>query len=364
MIFLLFLLRALGGSRASASLPGPPTFASLEVVGSNALRTKWSAPLFDGGDPVTSYLVEWDKEAGIPETQAGNQCAWILSRSHLIRTLPQQRIEIRQNLDTNEIQSIRTSAPDINEIQAITTTATPQPEVQSITVSPIPGDVTVDESYAFAVSLDTISAGGSLQYSGQISAGAAADGTRTSIAHMLENMPNFADRPVVERSTINPDGGHTYYVTFPVSMGDVPEMEVFMADLPVTIATVQEGNELLGSFRLEFEDELTADIPFDASSAVLQSRLEELESVGAVSVSRSLADDQGGFTWHVEFLVREGNLPSIVAHGDGLRTSNTSAGGAALSVTTERDGSYIAGEFTLSFRKSASATIFCSLNEP
>lgn len=263
MIFLLFLLRALGGS-ASASLPGPPTFASLEVVGSNALRTKWSAPLLDGGDPVTSYLVEWDKEAGIPETQAGNTCVCILlppQSSH--PNSPAQRIEITQNLNTNEIQSIRTSAPDINEIQAITTTATPQPEVQAITVSPILGDVTVDGSYSFAVSLDTISSGGSLQYSGQISAGAAADGTRTSVAHILENMANLADRPVVERSTINPDGGHTYFVTFPVSMGDVPEMEVFMTDLPVSIATVQEGNELLGSFRLEFGDELTADIPFE-----------------------------------------------------------------------------------------------------
>ena len=296
------------------------------------------------------------RRPGFPKRRQGHvACGCCLPAVFSSELSPAQRVEITQNLNTNEIQSIRISAPDANEIQAITTTATPQPEVQAITVSPILGDVTIDASYSFAVSLDTISAGGSLQYSGQISAGAAADGTRTSIAQILENMANIADRPVVERSTINPDGGHTYFVTFPVSMGDVPEMEVFMTDLPVSIATVQEGNELLGSFRLEFGDELTADIPFDASSAILQSRLEELESVGAVLVSRSLADDQGGFTWHVEFLVREGNLPSIVAHGDGLRTSNAAAGGASLSVTTEREGSYIEGEFTLSFRKSQSA---------
>lgn len=49
---------------------------------------------------------------------------------------------------------------------------------------------------------------------------------------------------------LNPDGGHTYLITFPMSMGNVPEMKVFMTDMPVSISTVEEGNELDGSFRL------------------------------------------------------------------------------------------------------------------
>ena len=313
------------------SVPGPPEWATLDVIGSNTLRTTFAPPLFDGGSTIASYLVEWDKEAGIPEVQ---------------------RIVTSQNLNTNEIQTITTSAPDINEIQTITTSATSQAEVQAITVSPPYGDTTIDAAYAFAVSIDTISIGGSLQYSGQISATAAADGTRSSIAHILENMANVHERPTVERSEINPDGAHTYLVTFPTSMGNVPEMEIFMSDLPVSITTLQQGNVLEGSFRLEFMGELTADIPYDASSYEMQSRLENLDTIGAVSVSRSMADEQSGFTWEIEFLSDSngGNLPSLIVHGDGLRTSNP-VGGAEIAVVTGRDGSYISGSFTLSFRE-------------
>jgi hypothetical protein len=40
----------------------------------------------------------------------------------------------------------------------------------------------------------------------------------------------------------------------------------------------------------------------------------------------------------------------MTAHGDGLRTSNP-LGGANVEVSTGRDGSYIAGSFTLAFGK-------------
>jgi len=312
------------------SVPGPPDWATLDVIGANTLQTTFSPPLWDGGSPVTSYLVEWDKEAGIPEVQ---------------------RIVTSQNLYANEIQTITTSIPDVNEIQVIQTTATPRAEVQAITVSPSYGDATIDSAYSFALSLDTIKTGGSLQYSGQISANAAANGSRSSIAQMLENMANIHGRPMVERLEMNPDGGHTYTVTFPMSMGNVPEMDVFMTDLPVSVTTLQEGNQLEGSFRLEFMGELTADIPCDASAAELQRHLESLDTIGAVSVLRSIADEQNGFSWEVEFLSDSngGDIESMKVHGDGLRTSN-SIGGAKIEAVGGRDGSYIAGTFILAFR--------------
>ncbi|KAL3774885.1 hypothetical protein ACHAW5_007303 [Stephanodiscus triporus] len=312
------------------SVPGPPEWATLDVIGANTLRTTFAPPLWDGGSPISSYLIEWDKESGTPEVQ---------------------RIVTSQNLNSNEIQKITTSARDINEIQVVKTSATAKAEVQAITVSPPHGDLTIDSAYGFAISMDTINVGGSLQYSGQISSNAAADGSRSSIAQILENMANVHGRPTVERSVMNPDGGHTYLVTFPTSMGNVPEMEVFMSDLPVSITTMQQGNELEGSFRLEFMGELTADIPFDASSFEMQSSLENLSTVDAVYVSRSTADDQIGFTWEIEFLSDSngGNLPPIKVHGDGLRTSNP-VGGANIELSTGRDGSYISGSYTLAFR--------------
>ncbi len=269
-----------------------------------------------------------------------------------------QRIATSLNLNTNEIQSITTSVPNLNEIQFIQTSATPQPEIQEITVSPPSGDSTVDSAYSFALALDTIAVGGSLQYSGQISANAAADGSRSSFAEILENMSNMKGRPTVERSAINPDGGHTYTVTFPTSMGNAPEFEVFMSDLPISITTLQEGNELEGSFRLEFMGELTADIPFDASESELQKHLESLNTIGAVSVSRSLADDQKGFSWGIEFLsdINGGNIDSIIAHRDGLRTSNP-IGGATIEISHVREGSFISGSFIIDFRRSSSNTL-------
>jgi hypothetical protein len=320
-----------GHLNSKSSVPGPPEWATLKVLGSNTLQTTFAPPLWDGGSPITSYLVEWDKEAGIPEVQ---------------------RIVTSQNLNTNEIQTITTSAPDVNEIQVIRTSATARAEVQAITVSPPTGDTTIDSAYSFALSLDTINTGGSLQYSGQISANANADGSRTSIAEIIENMANVHVRPTVERGSMNADGGHTYLVTFPVSMGNIPEMEIFMSDLPVSVTTIQQGNELEGSFRLEFMGELTADIPFDATSAEMQSHLERLESIGAVSVTRSVADEQGGYSWDIEFISDKnaGNVEPIVVHGDGLRTSNP-VGGALIENSGGRDGSYIAGTFTLSFRE-------------
>ena len=275
--------------------------------------------------------MEWDKQAGIPEVQ---------------------RIITSLNLNANEVQTVTTSVPDINEIQVIRTSASAQAEVQAITVSPPYGDTTIDSAYSFAISLNTINVGGSLQYSGQISANAAADGSRSSVAQILENMANVNGRPSVKRSGINPDGGHTYTVTFPTSMGNVPEMEVFMSDLPVSITTLQQGNQLEGSFRLEFMGELTADIPFDASDSVMQSHLESLATIGAVSVSRSMADEQSGYSWEIEFLSDSngGNIDSLLVHGDGLLTSNP-IGGARIEVLGGRDGSYISGNFTLAFRK-------------
>ena len=331
MISLPLALGHIMNAKPLLSVPGPPEWATLNVIGANTLQATFAPPLWDGGSPITSYLVEWDTKAGIPEVQ---------------------RIITSQNLNANEIQTITTSAPDINEIQVVRTSGSNISEVQAITVSPPFGDTTIESAYGFALSIDTINIGGSLQYSGQISANAVADGSRSSLAQILENMANVHERPMVTRTEMNPDGGHTYLVTFPTSMGNVPEMEVFMSDLPISITTVQEGNVLEGSFRLEFMGELTADIPFDASSFIMQSKLESLDAIGAVSVTRSMADVQSGFTWEIEFLSDSngGNLPSMTAHGDGLRTSNP-LGGANVEVSTGRDGSYIAGSFTIAFGK-------------
>ena len=263
-----------------------------------------------------------------------------------------QRITTSLDLGANEIQSITTAIEDINEVHVITTSATAHGEVQRITVSPPPGESIVESTYTFAISLDTTSTGGSLQYSGQISATAAPDGSRASVRDVLGSMSNVEEMPTVTKSTTNADGGHSYTVTFPPSMRNMPQMEVYVSDVPVTIETVADGNVLGGTYRLEFGGEMTEAIPADASPAIVQSRLENLMTVGgAVGVSRSDADDQGGYSWEIVFLSAKGNLPDLIPHGEGLTTTNDQVGGAAIVLDSSRgiDGSFIEGTFVLKF---------------
>ena len=79
-------------------------------------------------------------------------------------------------------------------------------------------------------------------------------------------MKNVDSNPDVSKSSHNADGGYTYTVIFPESMKNVPELEVFSADIPVTVETIEDGNVLSGTFRLEFDGEMTTEIPFDADA--------------------------------------------------------------------------------------------------
>ena len=147
-----------------------------------------------------------------------------------------QQVSTSLNLNTNEIQSITTDVDDVNEIQIVKTSATPQGEVQTVTVSPFPGETSVDSLYSFSLQLDTIFTGGSLQYSGEISGTAEASGSRTSLQEILGSMVNVHSYPTVTKSGTNPDGGHTYSITFPASMRNVPQLQVYLSDIPVSVA--------------------------------------------------------------------------------------------------------------------------------
>jgi hypothetical protein len=44
-------------TNALASVPDPPSRATLDVVGSDSLEVSFAPPLSDGGSPITSYTV-------------------------------------------------------------------------------------------------------------------------------------------------------------------------------------------------------------------------------------------------------------------------------------------------------------------
>ena len=256
------------------------------------------------------------------------------------------------DVNANEIQAITTSTVDVNEVQIISTSASPIGEIQSITLSPPPGQNALDPSWTFSLSLDTTFSGGSLQYSGQMSATANATEGRESVGAILGAMLNMDGAPSVIKGLQNADGGHNYTVIFPISMKDVPQLGVHLSDIPVLITTVENGNVLGGSFRLGFEGQTTGDIPFDADAAEVQKQLESLSSVGKVSVFRGNANEQNGFSWEVEFLSNEngGDLENLIVHGDFLTTTNP-LGHANIEISPGGiDGSYITGFFQLEMK--------------
>ncbi len=270
-----------------------------------------------------------------------------------------QRIATSMNLDTNEIQTITTSVEDVDEVQEITTSATPQGEVQTITISPPPGEISLNSLYAYSLKLDTTNTGGSIQYSGEISGTADASGSKSSLQEILGAMSNIDALPEVSKSGMNPDGGHTYSVTFPTSMRDVPELEVYLSDVPVSIETLENANLLQGFFRLEYDGDITEPIPINADESQMEIALEGLPSIDDVVVSRSMSDDQNGFSWTVQFVSDKnyGNLDILIVHADDVTTTNV-VDGASVLVTSVTDGSYIGGNFVINFGELS--TFFCS----
>ena len=178
----------------------------------------------------------------------------------------------------------------------------------------------LDASHTFALKLSTVS---SVQYSGEISVTAAASGSRSAVQEILAFMSNVDAGVGVSRSALNADGGYTWSITFAESMGNVPQLEVLTSDVPISIATHKEGNVLGGTFRVVFDGQQvslggrpgppravvsnasplsripsparrmqTAEIPFDASTSEMQTKLQDLSNVGLVQVTRTFSSSQ------------------------------------------------------------------------
>ena len=316
-------------------VPSQP-FLDLTVISGDAIRADFFSPLSDGGSAIHSYKVEWDTDPGLPEIQTLTTSTY---------TGP------------NEIQSITTYASDINEVQVVKTFATEIQEVQRV-------KITEAEDGFFFLELDTTATGGSIQYSGYIEVNFPGSGSRHSVEDIINEMSNVAEFGTVNvtRNIIDSEE-YEYVVTFPVSMGNVPEMRVHTAELypsgtaNAEVSTVTDGNILGGTFRLTFEEQTTADIDFDASEAEMREALERLTTIGSVEVTRSAVDDQHGYEWTIEFTsdMNDGDIDILVADTTSLTVSSTD-GEANINITAT-DGNELSGSFTLEYGGSVTDNI-------
>ncbi|GLD96427.1 hypothetical protein PINS_up005110 [Pythium insidiosum] len=81
-----------------------------------------------------------------------------------------------------------------------------------------------------------------------------------------------------------------------------------------------------------------------ATAAQLEADLDRLPVFGDVIVTRSLADQQGGFSWTVAFRDSQGNLPQFICAVD--NTFATTAG-TSCETTTLTDGNALSGSFVI-----------------
>ena len=283
---------------------------------------------------VLVYLqVEWDTDPGVQEVQS---------------------ITTSTYTGPNEIQSITTTATAINEIQVVNLFATPVLEEQEIVVTSATGGF-------FFIELDTSALGGSLQYSGYIETDYPADDSTgdtlgKNVADIISSMTNISPFGSVEVSREELTATqYRYLVTFPESMGNVPQMIVHTTQLtPVgeasaTVNTLSEGNIIDGTFTLSFEGETTAAIDSDASENAMRLALESLSTIGSVEVSRSAVDNQRGYRWTIEFTaaMNSGNVPTLISNSTGLTLTNPDA--LVYVNVSSIDGNQIGGSFTLGF---------------
>jgi hypothetical protein len=173
-------------------------------------------------------------------------------------------------------------------------------------------------------------------------------------------MDNVDFGVIVTRARGANPGDYVYSVTFPASMGNVPQMSVISSSLtpvPTAVASVSthtEGNVIGGSFRLQFEGETTASLNYDAGPNDVRVALEALAAVGTVVVTRAGPDYQNGFDWLVTFTsaVNSGNVPAIIPQYAGLTVS--SVGASVNMMVVSQDGNQIGGKFTLKWTNAPS----------
>ena len=88
-------------------VPGPPEWATLDVVGSNTLKTTFAPPLWNGGSPVSSYLVN----SFFALLLIFHNCKSLLAEyTYRLTFHPFRRILLRRLNGTRKLASLRCNA--------------------------------------------------------------------------------------------------------------------------------------------------------------------------------------------------------------------------------------------------------------
>jgi len=132
--------------------------------------------------------------------------------------------------------------------------------------------------------------------------------------------------------------GYTWDVTFTSLIGDVKRIVPYKSDnwvgtnALVKVDTIRDGsNPLSGFFRVDFMGSVTIPIQYDASASLVKKALEQLDTIGEVSVTRYT--NGYGYDWEVTFISEIGDVEVMIVNDQGLSGAN-----AKCVVSTLTDG--------------------------
>ncbi|POM78768.1 Hypothetical protein PHPALM_3665, partial [Phytophthora palmivora] len=120
--------------------PSAPENLNLSVVTATSISADWTNPVYNGGERLKSYQIEWDEKGDFSSGQSSSATIPIIREMQSI-TLQNDVINEEQFVDatvkvTNEEQVVRTTFTGVDEIQVIkTTSGTVTDEIQTVVTS-------------------------------------------------------------------------------------------------------------------------------------------------------------------------------------------------------------------------------------
>ena len=164
------------------------------------------------------------------------------------------------------------------------------------------------------------------------------DASAEEMEAAIEFIPGISD-VVVSRRNVGHQGSYEWMITFVGEHGDRDELSVSSSlsgkNASVRLTEYRKGNELGGTFRLLYGEEVSEAIPCDVDAQDIKVTIEDMQSFDTVLVSEASTNPEGGKTFLVTFV--DLNLGDI----DLLQsiTSDLFGIGAAISIREEVKGS-------------------------
>jgi hypothetical protein len=176
----------------------------------------------------------------------------------------------------------------------------------------------------------------------------------------LEQLPTV-EVVEISRSIADRQGGYAWHIVFPVTTDDANVDSLVCGfepttgytsptDITCSGVTVTDGNVLGSTFILSGSEP----IAYNADENDVKTALEATENIGVVSVSRSAANSQRGYTWSITFITDIGDVDMLQA------TSSLTGTDADIVVEEVTKGNMLAGTFTLTY--SAETTVAIAYN--